>query len=166
MTTTDEFLHLSAELTGFGVEELSATGLAETYRALVEGADPHALDRLRSAVARTAGHPPDFPDEAVRELARTLVQLWYLGSLPGPPPGQGAPAPAGLPTVVSARAYAEGLVWRTFGARAPGTAAPGHGSWSLPPDTGPRRPTGRPDLPAAGPREPAGAPAGARTGRR
>src|SRR5690348_15746846 len=101
LTTTHEFLHLSAELTGFGVEELSATGLAETYRALLEGADPHALDRLRSAVALAAGHPPDFPDEAVRELARTVVQLWYLGSRPGPPPAQGAPEPTGAPVVVS-----------------------------------------------------------------
>ncbi|MFE2914549.1 hypothetical protein [Kitasatospora indigofera] len=160
MTSTEEFLFLSAELTGFGVGQLSATGLADTYRSLVlERAGPPRLDRLRAAVAAGAGRPPAFPDESVRELARAVVHLWYLGTWPGLPPAcaegaadgtagtaggtaDGSPAvptdeqvdrPADGPFVVSSRAYAEGLVWRTFGARAPGTVPQEHGSWSIPP---------------------------------
>ncbi len=34
----DAFVELSAELTGFSVEELRSTGLVEQYRALAEGA--------------------------------------------------------------------------------------------------------------------------------
>ncbi|MFD7989096.1 hypothetical protein ACFV4M_37750, partial [Kitasatospora indigofera] len=163
MTGTEEFLFLSAELTGFGVGQLSATGLADTYRSLVlERAGPPRLDRLRAAVAAGAGRPPAFPDESVRELARAVVHLWYLGTWPGLPPAgaegaadgtagtadgtaDGPPAvptdeqvdrPADGPFVVSSRAYAEGLVWRTFGARAPGTVPQEHGSWSLPPAGG------------------------------
>ncbi|MFF1872419.1 hypothetical protein [Kitasatospora herbaricolor] len=177
MTGTKEFLLLSAELTGFGVGQLSATGLADTYRSLVlERAGPNRLDRLRTAVAAGAGRPPAFPDESVRELARAVVHLWYLGTWPGLPPagvpgtaGGSADAPtdervdertdrsADGPFVVSSRAYAEGLVWRTFGTRAPGTAAQEHGSWSLPPTV---------EEPAAGPpgprRDAATAPAGQR----
>ncbi|MFF3598519.1 hypothetical protein [Kitasatospora indigofera] len=177
MTGTEEFLFLSAELTGFGVGQLSATGLADTYRSLVlERAGPPRLDRLRAAVAAGAGRPPAFPDESVRELARAVVHLWYLGTWPGLPPAgaegaadgtaDGSPAvptdeqvdrPADGPFVVSSRAYAEGLVWRTFGARAPGTVPQEHGSWSLPPSV--EEPAGGPPGPRRGA---ATAPAGQR----
>ncbi|GGV15310.1 hypothetical protein GCM10010495_31840 [Kitasatospora herbaricolor] len=185
MTGTKEFLLLSAELTGFGAGQLSATGLADTYRSLVlERAGPNRLDRLRAAVTAGADRPPAFPDEPVRELARAVVHLWYLGIWPGLPPagvpgtpdaaaGGSADAPtdgqveervdervvrpADGPFVVSSRAYAEGLVWRTFGTRAPGTVPQEHGSWSLPPTV---------EEPVAGPPGPrsgaATAPAGQR----
>ncbi|GHH66423.1 hypothetical protein GCM10018781_20340 [Kitasatospora indigofera] len=164
MTGTEEFLFLSAELTGFGVGQLSATGLADTYRSLVlERAGPPRLDRLRAAVAAGAGRPPAFPDESVRELARAVVHLWYLGTWPGLPPAGAEGAadgtaaappdeqvdrPADGPFVVSSRAYAEGLVWRTFGARAPGTVPQAHGSWSLPPSV--EEPAGGPPGPRRG----------------
>ncbi|MET9616533.1 hypothetical protein [Kitasatospora indigofera] len=180
MTGTEEFLLLSAELTGFGVGQLSATGLADTYRSLVlERAGPNRLDRLRAAVAAGAGRPPAFPDESVRELARAVVHLWYLGTWPGLAPadadrtadgaadervarsGDGADErvarSADGPFVVSSRAYAEGLVWRTFGARAPGTVPQEHGSWSLPPSV--EEPAGGPPGPRRGA---ATAPAGQR----
>ncbi|WP_329500144.1 hypothetical protein [Kitasatospora herbaricolor] len=159
MAGTEEFLFLSAELTGFGAGQLAATGLADTYRSLVlERAGPDRLDRLRAAVAAGAGRPPAFPDESVRELARAVVHLWYLGTWPGlAPVDEPAARTADGPFVVSSRAYAEGLVWRTFGTRAPGTVAHEHGSWSLPPTV---------EEPAAGPPGPrrgaATAPAGQR----
>ncbi|MEV7927009.1 hypothetical protein [Kitasatospora sp. NPDC088779] len=46
-----------------------------------------------------------------------LVHLWYVGAWPGETPS-------------SARAYDQGLAWRTFRADPPGAAAPGHGSWA------------------------------------
>ncbi|WP_369185121.1 hypothetical protein [Streptomyces sp. Y1] len=56
----DAFLRLSAELTGFDVPELRATGLAAEHH--------------RTALA----HPAR--DE------RALLHLWYVGSWPGEPP--------------------------------------------------------------------------------
>ncbi|MFJ2192020.1 hypothetical protein ACIOJE_29480 [Kitasatospora sp. NPDC087861] len=55
-----------------------------------------------------------------------LVHLWYVGAWPGEEP-------------TSARAYDQGLVWRTFHAAPPGSAAPGHGSWAEAPRGGEKR---------------------------
>ncbi|WP_316527584.1 hypothetical protein [Kitasatospora brasiliensis] len=87
----DEFLRVCAELTGFDVPELRATGMA----------DEHHRTTLAHRVR----------DE------HALVHLWYVGAWPGEAPS-------------SARAHDQGLVWRTFHARPPGSAAPGHGSWA------------------------------------
>ncbi|MFB6890196.1 hypothetical protein ACFCX4_12865 [Kitasatospora sp. NPDC056327] len=46
-----------------------------------------------------------------------LLHLWYVGSWPDEPPS-------------SARAHDRGLMWRTFHGAAPGSTAPGHGSWA------------------------------------
>ncbi|MDH6144503.1 MULTISPECIES: hypothetical protein [Kitasatospora] len=132
MTTVAEFLALSSTLTGFSPAELRGTGMVGAYQALVvqqAGAEP--LDRLTATVARGGIGPSAFGDGPERELAQAIAQLWYLGTWPGL---GGSTAPEqDAAFVVSARAYAEGLVWRTFGGHAPSTAAPGHGSWSHPP---------------------------------
>ncbi|MFJ3792797.1 hypothetical protein [Kitasatospora sp. NPDC090091] len=52
-----------------------------------------------------------------------LVHLWYVGAWPGEEPS-------------SARAYDQGLMWRTFHGSPPGTAAPGYGSWAEAPREG------------------------------
>ncbi|MFC3890276.1 hypothetical protein ACFOWZ_02220 [Lentzea rhizosphaerae] len=44
-----------------------------------------------------------------------IIELWYTGVWRG--------------VVPSARAYAEGLAWKAVGVAAPGTSAPGFGSW-------------------------------------
>lgn len=44
-----------------------------------------------------------------------IIELWYTGVWRG--------------VVPSARAYAEGLAWKAVGVAAPGTHAPGFGSW-------------------------------------
>ncbi len=44
-----------------------------------------------------------------------IIALWYTGVWRGEIP--------------SPRAYAEGLAWKAIGVPAPGTAAPGFGSW-------------------------------------
>jgi hypothetical protein len=117
--TEEEFTALSAALTGFGPAELRATGLVGTYLAVAaEQAGARALDRLAAAVPADATEPADD----VTELAEAVIHLWYLGSWPGPPA-----------FVVSAPAYARGLLWRTFGGTASAATAPGHGSWSAPP---------------------------------
>lgn len=45
-----------------------------------------------------------------------IIELWYTGVWHG--------------EVQSARAYAEGLAWKAIGVPAPGTRAPGFGSWA------------------------------------
>ncbi|MFC9704924.1 hypothetical protein ACFTWD_29995 [Streptomyces sp. NPDC056943] len=131
---TEEFVELSSALSGFSVAELEKTGMAGAYAEFVAarvGAAP--CRALRTALADVPPTPEpagpvvgEFPELLAEEplaLARSLTHLWYTGCWPGPPP-----------TVVSARAYAEGLVWRALGGHAPGTGRPGFGSWSLPPE--------------------------------
>lgn len=113
MATIDQFIAVSAELTGFSVDELRATGMAEAYWAVVlEQAGVAAAGRL---VAAPLG-------EGERELARAVAELWYLGSWSATVDGR--------PFLVSSAAYAQGLVWRAFGGQAPGSGGRGHGSWA------------------------------------
>ncbi|MEO3975611.1 hypothetical protein [Streptomyces sp. CAU 1734] len=123
----ERFLRLSAVLTGFGAAELRATGMAGAHRELVERwAGPALVGRLAAATGADV-YVPGGGDEEADELARAVCHLWYVGVWPG------AGGPAHPPGEPAARAYENGLVWRTFGARPPGTAGPGPGSWSLPP---------------------------------
>ncbi|MFB7469875.1 hypothetical protein [Kitasatospora sp. NPDC056184] len=55
-----------------------------------------------------------------------LLHLWYVGAWPDEPPS-------------SPRAHDRGLMWRTFHGAAPGSAAPGHGSWAEAPRGGGER---------------------------
>ncbi|WP_190020314.1 hypothetical protein [Streptomyces hiroshimensis] len=118
MPITDDlhrFTALSARLTGFDVVALEATGLTEVYRAVAAerlGAERYAR------LLRELGEPDDAMDGELREAAQAVTYLWYTGSWPGPPP-----------TVVSPRAYAEGLVWKAAGLKAPATDPGGYGSW-------------------------------------
>ncbi|MFD7013173.1 hypothetical protein [Streptomyces sp. NPDC059928] len=109
------FAALSARLTGFDEAALEATGLTEVYRAVAAeelGAQRYArlLRELREPDAAMNGE--------LRAAAQAVTYLWYTGSWPGPPP-----------TVVSPRAYAEGLVWKAAGLKAPATDPGGYGSW-------------------------------------
>ncbi|MER5349296.1 hypothetical protein ABT093_03030 [Kitasatospora sp. NPDC002551] len=55
-----------------------------------------------------------------------LLHLWYVGAWPDEPPA-------------SPRAHDRGLMWRTFHGAAPGSTAPGHGSWAEAPRGGGER---------------------------
>lgn len=129
-----DFVDLSVQLTGFSAAELRKTGLSQRYLDTVLdriGADNYR--RFLAAFADTA--PEDVADAVAMDIARAAVWLWYLGVWPE----LSADTCAALGITdnvtytVSARAYAEGLVWQTIGTAAPGTAAPGFGSWSRPP---------------------------------
>lgn len=123
-----EFVALSASLTGFSAAELEGSGLAEDYRAVVAGRiEAESLGRLAGALEQVGGLR-GVRDEGLLETARAVTHLWYTGCWPG---GRGE-----SPFVVSPRAYAGGLVWRTFGGSAPGTVQPGFGTWAEPPATG------------------------------
>ncbi|MFC8453306.1 hypothetical protein [Kitasatospora sp. NPDC057223] len=132
-----EFVAVSALLTGFDEAELTADGMAPAHWATLLGqiGGEHCA-RLLGALAAAGGDPGGTGDEVLGELARALCLLWYAGEWPelspaarsalGPAAGDG---PAGDP----ARAYAGGLLWRTFGGHAPGSRQPGQGSWARPP---------------------------------
>ncbi|MGW7573357.1 hypothetical protein [Streptomyces sp. NPDC054765] len=127
----ERFVRLSVALTGFDATELAATGMTEIYRAIVlKRLGPLSYGTLVDALADPTADPQALLDEdaALRELARPVCHLWYLGVWPGPPGQADRPAPD-----VAARAYAHGLVWRSFGGHAPGVGRPGHGSWAHPP---------------------------------
>ncbi|WP_225448114.1 sorbitol dehydrogenase family protein [Streptacidiphilus sp. P02-A3a] len=132
----EDFLRVSAELTGFDTGELAGTGMAETYHAAVrERVGPGTLDRLAVALTRTGGGPGSLTDPALLEVARAVCSLWYLGVWPVLSEATcrrlGLP---GRPTSVRPEGgYPQGLLWRALGTPPPGTRPPGFGSWAEPP---------------------------------
>lgn len=131
------FLQLSVALTGFDAAELIETGMAGGYYGAVcgqIGAGP--LDELAGALSETGGDPNAVTDPELREVARAVCWLWYLGVWPGVP--EQAADRFGLTGRQSnfrpqAEAYAQGLLWRALGSPAPGTGSPGFGSWAQAP---------------------------------
>ncbi|MFJ1747116.1 hypothetical protein ACIOJD_12860 [Streptomyces sp. NPDC088116] len=135
----ERFIGLSVALTGFDATELAETGMAEIYRATVlREAGTLSYGRLVAALTDAAclSEVLTSEDGELVELARAVCHLWYLGVWPGLPehglPGQNMTTRHSS-YVVSERSYAEGLVWRCLNTHAPGTGAPGHGSWARPP---------------------------------
>lgn len=114
----EEFLGLSSRLTGFDIEELREDDLAPELLAVV-------LEQVGTETYRRLAVAPDARDEELVAVAETLIRLWYTGSWQGPAGGGG-------PFLVSPRAYAGALVWRAIDGHAPGTSAPGFGSWAEP----------------------------------
>ncbi|MFD9792041.1 hypothetical protein ACFWXK_13930 [Streptomyces sp. NPDC059070] len=109
------FTDLSARLTGFDEASLQTTGLTEVYRAVA--AQELGVERY-GRLLREVREPDAAMDDELLAAAQAVTYLWYTGSWPGPPP-----------TVVSPRAYAEGLVWKAAGLKAPATDPGGYGSW-------------------------------------
>lgn len=133
-----EFELLSAVLTGFSLSDIQGTGLADTYLAKVETitAADH-LEELLSDFMRI-GIAPNEPlgleqknrvaelmeHEVFGPIMQDIISIWYTGQMP---------APDG--SVISSRAYIEGLVWRAIAAHPMGAKQPGFGTWAFPPDT-------------------------------
>ncbi|MEW1723282.1 hypothetical protein [Streptomyces sp. NPDC093109] len=131
----ERFVAASAALTGFDAAELAETEMAGIYREFVVRRVAPSL--YAELVERLVGTPDDAhtalggdeADEALGELARAVCHLWYLGEWPGLTSDDGGPQPR----LLSGRAYARGLVWRSLGAHAPGAGRPGYGTWAGPP---------------------------------
>ncbi|MYV90354.1 hypothetical protein [Streptomyces sp. SID1034] len=118
------FVDVSARLTGFGAQELSALGMGETYRAVVLAqVGSERCARLVDALSGPGSHAAAHLDGELLELARAITHLWFTGSWPGRPGDSGS-------FVVSSASYAAGLVWRTLGGHAPGTRPAAFGSWA------------------------------------
>lgn len=143
----DEFVALSAVLTGFEPYDLLGTGVADEYLAtllrIVPAATAEMLDTWRR-IEQTP--PPGGLEEAVRirilddprlgPVARNVITLWYTGlwaSMPGAWTYANGTSPADVNHVVSAPAYQESLVWKAAGTGPMGAKPPGYGAWALPP---------------------------------
>ncbi|MEV7007470.1 hypothetical protein [Streptosporangium sp. NPDC051022] len=135
----DTFVELSARLTGFDESELRATEMAPGYHATVtDEIDESQYERLVETLLKFGGDPLAADDQDVLDFARAVTYLWYVGTWPRLPEAAhaaiGRPGRRNAAFTVSARGYAEGLVWKCFHGNAPGTAAPGFASWSDPPE--------------------------------
>ena len=147
----DQFVRLSALLTGFAPFHLLGTGMAETYLRATDAALPEGVldELLDTGSPPSAGPaPPGGPDpEAVAgqailgdaklgPVARTLILLWYRGAWTALPQewrsAYGA-SPQDADHVVSAEAYQRGLQWDAAGAHPAGARQQGYGAWASPP---------------------------------
>ncbi|AZA49814.1 hypothetical protein EG346_17235 [Chryseobacterium carnipullorum] len=128
----DVFMSVSEALTGFPVNELQSTGLAETYYT-------HILKKLEAATfeefltvsmnifekssspeqlkAAIASEIMDNP--GMNEMAVQVITLWYLGTWEG--------------AYINDLSYQEGLVWNVMHAHPPGAKQPGFKSWAIQP---------------------------------
>jgi hypothetical protein len=134
-----EFVTLCVPLTGFAEYDLHGTGMAGLYLDTARrqvGALPFQafLTAWKQAVAQHKG--PGALTPVNREVARAVTYLWYTGAWPRIAPAAHAELRrqmANTEFVASPEAYAEGLVWRAFGAHPAGAKPPGFGTWSMKP---------------------------------
>jgi hypothetical protein len=120
----DVFMAISESLTGFSVNELQSTGLAEIYYKYILNQIETATfieflnisknvlensvsqDQLKIAItAEIIANP------ATQEIAQSVITLWYMGTWEG--------------AYVNDRSYKEGLVWTVMHAHPPGSKTAG-----------------------------------------
>lgn len=128
----DVFMSISEALTGFSVNELQATGLAETYYTHILSnlqaatfvefltiskdvfESSFTVDQLRNSIAsEILAHP------GLNDIAGKVITIWYLGTWEG--------------SYVNDLSYKEGLVWNVMHSHPPGAKQPGYKSWGIKP---------------------------------
>jgi hypothetical protein len=145
-----QFLDLSAYLTGYDAFRLQGTGQVECYLSTLidvvgepmvrellrtydrirqeSGDDDATMDRLLRAVI--------LSDDRLGPIARNIIKLWFVGTWYQLPyawrAGFGA-LERDTTFVASPDSYTEGLLWPTVDANPPGAKGPGYGSWTRPP---------------------------------
>lgn len=146
----EQFLNLSAVLTGFNKVELQEAGVGREYlNLLIEIAGDGLCFELwaetQAINAKHAGHAAAEREVNKRvlksakygPLARNIILLWYNAIWYQLPPGwttsRGANA-LDQDHVFSAKAYPEALIWRAIGAHPPAAKPQGFGAWALPPE--------------------------------
>jgi hypothetical protein len=147
--TARQFLSASSALTGFTEVELMRTGMADSYWNTLVGTigAPLAGDFL-TACARAFAASADeeqlaaqfqkivLDDSFCGPLARNIITMWYLGqwnALPREWCDVFGGSMSDVTHIVSGQAYAQGLVWPTFGGHPQGAKGGGWGSWAEPP---------------------------------
>lgn len=126
------FVTISEYLTGFSLNELQSTGLAEVYyrhilnhieaatftefldvsKNIIENA--LTQEQLTHAISTEILSKP-----STLGIAQSVITLWYLGTWEG--------------TYINDLSYKEGLVWNVMHAHPPGAKQPGFKSWSIKP---------------------------------
>ncbi|MBV8324898.1 sugar dehydrogenase complex small subunit [Chryseobacterium sp.] len=128
----DVFMSVSEALTGFPLNELQATGLAETYYThILENLqaatfvdfltvsknvfeNSFTADQLKNSIASEI-----MADPGLNDIAGKVITLWYLGTWEG--------------AYVNDLSYKEGLVWNVMHSHPPGAKQPGYKSWAIKP---------------------------------
>jgi hypothetical protein len=147
----EQFVALSAALTGFDAAELRGTGMVEEYLAFVTRAVGSRLvgDLLTAWADLVKEHGKATPPTAalrrvllapptIGPVTRNIVVLWYLGEwnqLPADWRDRYGADAVDQSGVVSPEAYVQGLAWVAIGTHPQGAKMPGYGSWALPPKT-------------------------------
>jgi hypothetical protein len=158
----EEFLAMSARLTGYGRVQLVGTGLTRSYLRAVDAALPAGVldDLLRTfgrVLAQSASSGDDveayvasaiLDDPMLGPVARNIILLWYCGTWTALSEDWHAAYGAShrdATHVVSAQAYQGGLQWTAAGAHPAGAGPQGFGAWSAPPEglVPPQRPVPR-----------------------
>lgn len=143
--TEDGFLALGAALTGYDRAALWATGCVSLYRGQLDAVAGPALGPRLEEIGGILAALPDGParDDLIRDellsdadlgpLARSLIQLWYLGQwtpMPADWVARNGARPADTARILSRGSYVEGLVWDAIGAHPMGAKPQGFGAWA------------------------------------
>ena len=149
-TPFDDFLALSAALTGYTRFRLLGTGQAQFYFSTVTDVVGEAtVKELLQAFARISdGGGKDeaaleqllrsevLSDEKLGPIARNVIKLWFVGTwyeLSLEWREAFGAREKDVTFVASPAAYTEGLLWPTIDANPSGTKGPGYGTWAAPP---------------------------------
>lgn len=131
----DDFVGLSAALTGFRAVDIYGTGLATTYfDTLTKIVGEDVLAKL---LAGAGDIPTLLVDPLLGPVAQNVIVLWYLGQwdqLPHSWRNTYGANPNDVVQVIAPEGWTQALVWPAIGAHGMGAKPPGFGSWALPPD--------------------------------
>lgn len=138
----EQFLELSAFLTGFGRVQLLGTGLAESYLEAIDAVLPEGmLDELLDTFGRLPGGVDReaaagsaiLGDPKLGPVARNIILTWYCGTwtaLPDAWRSAHGASPLDTDRVLSADAYQAGLQWVAAGAHPAAARQQGYGAWA------------------------------------
>jgi hypothetical protein len=139
---TDQFVGLSAVLTGFSRLQLLGTDMTNGYLGTLDTILPGGLvdellavyERLSTGPDREAAITSQILDDLkLGPVAQNIILMWYTGSwtiLPESWRATYGDSPMDKTHVVSAQAFQAGLQWVVVGAHPAGAQQQGFGSWS------------------------------------
>ncbi|MCD1116546.1 hypothetical protein [Chryseobacterium turcicum] len=126
------FMTISESLTGFTLNELQSTGLAEIYYSYILNHIELATFIEFLNISKNSIENSQTQEElthvisakilsapSTQGIAQSVITLWYLGTWEG--------------VYVNDLSYKEGLVWNVMHAHPPGAKQPGFKSWNLKP---------------------------------
>jgi arsenate reductase-like glutaredoxin family protein len=133
------FLDISVFLTGFGRNELLATGMHETYYYTImkepDQDNVRAFFNKAESLMKKYGKDEKklikeianelIPESQYQELAKRIILLWYTGIWT-----TFHPTITKVSEMVCPEAYEQGLIWAAAETHPAGARQPGYDSWS------------------------------------